>query len=296
LAVEQSLELQVAAPRRTRRAKIFHLMRTQPLATFGFFMLVVSVIIALIGPYIVPKDPYQTSVLNALQTPGADNWFGTDNLGRDVFSRVILATRFSLLLGLAATTISIIMYTGLGLLSGYVNPKVDIILQRLVDAALAIPFLLFLLLIVTMAGPSFVTIALVIGIYGGVTNSRVIRGSVLSVKQEMYVDAAKSVGVSPLRISLLHVLPNLMATVIIIASLSLGTSILAESALSFLGYGVPPPDPTWGQMMGSEARPYVTRGPWMAIFPGIALSIVVFAINVLGDGLRDVLDPRLRQA
>lgn len=293
MAAEQSITIELNVNQRPYKG-IPHLMRTQPLATSGLFMLVLFVGIAIIGPSFVPKDPYQTSVLNALHSPNSENWFGTDNIGRDIFSRVIVATRFSLLLGLAATAIGVGMYTSLGLLSGYVSPKIDVFIQRIVDAAMAIPFLLFLLLVVTMAGPSFATIALVIGGYTGITNSRVIRGSVLTVKQEMYVEAARAVGVHPFRIATRHVLPNIMATVMIIASLSLGGSILAESALSFLGYGIPPPDPTWGQMMGAEARPYVTRGPWMAVFPGIALTIVVWSINVLGDGLRDVLDPRLR--
>lgn len=270
--------------------------RSQPLATFGLVMLLFFLVVAIVGPWFVPKDPYATSVRNALETPGAGHWFGTDNLGRDVFSRVVVATRFSLLLGVAATATGVVIYTALGLVSGYLGGRADVVIQRLVDAAMAIPFLLFLLLVVTMAGPSFGTIAIVIGLYGGITNSRVVRGSVLGVKQETYVEAARSIGASPARIVVRHILPNTMATIIVVASLSLGTSVLAESALSFLGYGVPPPDPTWGQMMGAEARPYITKGPWMAIFPGLALSIVVFSINVLGDGLRDVLDPRLRSS
>jgi len=270
--------------------------RNQPLATFGLVMLLFFLVVAIVGPWFVPKDPYATSVRNALETPGAGHWFGTDNLGRDVFSRVVVATRFSLLLGVAATATGVVIYTALGLVSGYLGGRADVVIQRLVDAAMAIPFLLFLLLVVTMAGPSFGTIAIVIGLYGGITNSRVVRGSVLGVKQETYVEAARSIGASPARIVVRHILPNTMATIIVVASLSLGTSVLAESALSFLGYGVPPPDPTWGQMMGAEARPYITKGPWMAIFPGLALSIVVFSINVLGDGLRDVLDPRLRSS
>jgi len=269
-------------------------MRSQPLATFGAVTLLLALGLAVVGPWIAPKDPYSTSILNALQEPGSDHWFGTDNLGRDVFSRVLVATRFSLLLGVAATAVGIVAATILGLVTGYVGGSFDMVVQRLVDAAMGIPFILFLLMIVTMIGPSFVSIAFVIGFYNGVTNSRVVRGSVLGVKQEMYIEAARSVGVAPVRILTHHVLPNVMATIIIITSLSLGASVLAESALSFLGYGVPPPDPTWGQMMGAEARNYVTRGPWMAIFPGIALSVVVFSINVLGDGLRDALDPRLR--
>ncbi|MCA9831817.1 MAG: ABC transporter permease [Dehalococcoidia bacterium] len=295
MAVAGQQEIAFPSPQGRNPLRAFvKFARAQPLATFGLLALVVFLFIAAFAPMLTPQDAYQTSVRDALSKPGSEHWFGTDNLGRDVFSRVLLATRFSLFLGAAATVFAIAIYSVLGLVSGYVGGMIDTFLQRLVDAAMAIPFLLFLLLVVTMLGPGFLTIAFVIGLYNGVTNSRVIRGSVLSVKREVYVEAARSVGVPPWRIVVRHVLPNIMATIIIIASLSLGSSILAESSLSFLGYGVPPPDPTWGQMMGAEARPYVTRGPWMAIFPGIALSIVVFSINVLGDGLRDALDPRLR--
>ena len=295
MAITGQQEVTFASPpgRRLLRTSV-RFAKSQPLATFGLVALVFFLLVAAFAPLLVPQDPYQTAIRDQLRTPDAEHWFGTDNLGRDVFSRVLLATRFSLFLGATATAFGIAIYTVLGLVSGYVGGTIDTVLQRLVDAAMAIPFLLFLLLVVTMLGPGFLTIAFVIGLYNGVTNSRVIRGSVLSVKREVYVEAARSVGVPPWLIIARHVLPNIMATVIIIASLSLGASILAESSLSFLGYGVPPPDPTWGQMMGAEARPYVTRGPWMAIFPGIALSIVVFSINVLGDGLRDALDPRLR--
>ena len=275
-----------------REARKF--VRRQPLATFGAVVLVVGVIVAIIGPSVLPKDPYETSVLDSLKTPSSENYFGTDNLGRDIFSRVILATRFSLLLGLSAVIVGQVITLFIGLTSGYIGGRVDLVIQRLVDAAMGIPFILFLLLVVTMVGASFLSIAVVLGLYGGVTNSRIIRGAVLGIKEETYVEAARSLGAGPVRIMFRHILPNTMAPLLIIASLSLGTSILAESTLSFLGYGVPPPDPTWGQMMGAEARPYITRAPWMAVFPGAALALAVFAINVLGDGLRDTLDPRLR--
>lgn len=292
---ETAVSFPESGGRRNRRvAAASRFIRTQPLATFGIAVLIFGITIAIIGPWIAPKDPYQTSVLNALTAPSSDNWFGTDNLGRDVFSRLIIATRFSLLLGLTATVVGIVIAVVLGVASAYFGGLLDIVIQRLVDAAMAIPFLLFLLMVVTMIGASFVSIAVVIGTYGGITNSRVVRGSVLGVKSEAYIEAGRAIGVTAPRMIMLHVIPNIMAPVIVIASLSLGTSILAESTLSFLGYGVPPPDPTWGQMMGLEARPYITDGPWMVVFPGVVLSLAVFAINVLGDGLRDVLDPRLR--
>jgi peptide/nickel transport system permease protein len=266
----------------------------QPLATVGLVILVFFLALAVVAPAVVPKDPYETSILTSRRPPSAEHWFGTDNLGRDVFSRTVLATRFSILLGLAATTVGLLISLAIGVISGFAGGPGDTVIQRLVDAAMGIPFILFLLLVVTMAGASFLTIATVIGLYAGITGSRVVRSAVLGVKEEVYVEAARSVGASWGRLVLRYLLPNIMAPVIVITSLSLGSAILAESALSFLGYGVQPPDPTWGQMMGAEARPYVTRAPWMVIFPGLALSLAVFSINVLGDGLRDALDPRMR--
>ncbi len=268
----------------------------QPLATFGLVVLVLMLILAIVAPAVVPKDPFETSILDARQPPNGEHWFGTDNLGRDVFSRTVLATRFSMLLGLAATTVALVMSIIIGVGSGFLGGRVDTITQRLVDAAMGIPFILFLLLVVTMAGATFLTIAAVIGLYQGITASRVVRGSALSVKEEVYVESARAVGASSWRLMVRYILPNVAAPIIIITSLNLGAAILAESGLSFLGYGVQPPDPTWGQMMGAEARPYVTRAPWMVIFPGAVLSLAVFSINVLGDGLRDALDPRLRGA
>jgi peptide/nickel transport system permease protein len=268
----------------------------QPLATFGLVVLVLLLLLALVAPVVVPQDPFATSILDARQPPSTAHWFGTDNLGRDVFSRTVLATRFSMLLGLAATTVALVMSVVIGVGSGFLGGRVDTVTQRLVDAAMGIPFILFLLLVVTMAGATFLTIAAVIGLYQGITASRVVRGAALGVKEEVYVESARAVGASSWRLMVRYILPNVAAPIIIITSLNLGAAILAESGLSFLGYGVQPPDPTWGQMMGAEARPYVTRAPWMVIFPGAVLSLAVFSINVLGDGLRDALDPRLRGA
>jgi peptide/nickel transport system permease protein len=279
---------------RRRGGTVWKFVVRQPLATFGLVVLVSFLVLALVAPFVVPKDPYETSILTSRRPPGTEHWFGTDNLGRDVFSRTLLATRFSMLLGLAATAVALGIAVAIGVGSGYVGGKVDTVVQRLVDAAMGIPFILFLLLVVTMAGATFFTIAAVIGLYQGITGSRVVRSAVLGVKEEVYVESARAVGASSWRLMLRYILPNVMAPIIIITSLNLGAAILAESGLSFLGYGVQPPDPTWGQMMGAEARPYVTRAPWMVIFPGAALSLAAFSINVLGDGLRDVLDPRLR--
>ncbi len=292
--VSTGLVLGRAEPR--RRSPILTFIRRQPLATFGLVVLAGFVVLAAIAPMILPRDPYETSILTSRRPPGGEYWFGSDNLGRDVFSRTLLATRFSILLGLSATLVALVASVLIGVGSGYAGGKLDTVVQRLVDAAMGIPFILFLLLIVNMAGATFFNIAAVIGFYQGITGSRIVRSAVLGVKEEVYVESARAVGASSWRLMARYILPNVAAPIIIITSLNLGAAILAESGLSFLGYGVRPPDPTWGQMMGAEARPYVTRAPWMVIFPGVALSLAVFSINVVGDGLRDALDPRLRGA
>jgi peptide/nickel transport system permease protein len=294
MAVNVSPTLVLNAPPARRPSAWRGFVRRQPLAVFGLVVLAGFLILAVIAPAILPKDPYETSILTSREPPGREYWFGSDNLGRDVFSRTLLATRYSILLGLSATAVALVVGVLIGIGSGYVGGKVDTTVQRLVDAAMGIPFILFLLLIVNMAGATFLTIAAVIGFYQGITGSRVIRSAVLGVNEETYVESARAVGASSWRLMSRYILPNVAAPIIIITSLNLGAAILAESGLSFLGYGVQPPEPTWGQMMGAEARPYVTRAPWMVIFPGIALSLAVFSINVLGDGLRDALDPRLR--
>jgi peptide/nickel transport system permease protein len=294
MAVNVSPSLVLAPPPARRPSAWRGFVRRQPLAMFGLVVLAGFLILAVIAPAILPKDPYETSILTSRQPPGREYWFGSDNLGRDVFSRTLLATRYSILLGLSATAVALVVSVLIGVGSGYVGGKIDTSVQRLVDAAMGIPFILFLLLIVNMAGATFLTIAAVIGFYQGITGSRVVRSAVLGVNEEIYVESARAVGASSWRLMVRYILPNVAAPIIIITSLNLGAAILAESGLSFLGYGVQPPEPTWGQMMGAEARPYVTRAPWMVIFPGLALSLAVFSINVLGDGLRDALDPRLR--
>ncbi len=296
MAANVTTTLALAAPKPRRSGALRAFVLRQPLATFGLVVITGFLILAAVAPVILPKDPYETSILSSRTPPGSEHWFGSDNLGRDVFSRTLLATRFSVLLGLSATLVALIVSVLIGVGSGFAGGRLDTITQRLVDAAMGIPFILFLLLIVNMAGATFLTIASVIGFYQGITGSRVVRSAVLGVKEEVYVESARAVGASTWRLMALYVLPNVAAPIIIITSLNLGAAILAESGLSFLGYGVQPPDPTWGQMMGAEARPYVTRAPWMVIFPGAALSLAVFSINVLGDGLRDALDPRMRGA
>ncbi len=268
--------------------------RRKPLGGIGLIMLALVAFGVIAGPLISPYDAYEPSYAESLKGPSASHWLGTDQQGRDLFTRVLIAGRFSFTVGLGAAAVSILGAVTIGMVSGYVGGWIDLVVQRLVDAWMSIPFLLLLLTIMAVIGPGLRNVILVVGAYGAVTQSRVVRASVLSTTHLPFVESARALGASNLRIVAFHVWPNITAAVIIIGSLAVGAAILAESSLSFLGYGVPPPDPTWGQMIGVTSRPYLIRAPWLAIAPGLALSIVVFSVNVLGDGLRDVLDPRLR--
>lgn len=268
--------------------------RKEPAASVCAVILVAAAVVAIVGPYIVPHDPFNPDFALQLQSPSLTHPAGTDNLGRDIFSRLIHASRYTLGIGFIATILSLGVAALVGLVSAYTGKFVDLIIQRFVDGVMIIPRLLLLIFIVSVLGPGIETVIVVLGISSGISGSRVVRGAALEVMSKDYIDAARVIGVPWWRMIFRHVLPNIAAPLIVLASIGLGSAILAESSLSFLGFGVPPPEPTWGQMLGLSARPYFVRAPWMAIAPGVALSIVVFAINLFGDGLRDRLDPRMR--
>jgi peptide/nickel transport system permease protein len=229
-----------------------------------------------------------------LKPPGAQFYLGTDNLGRDLFSRIVYGARISMTVGFGAVGLSLLLATFLGVTSGYFGGKVDVLVQRLVDACMAFPPLVILLSIMAVLGPGLLNVILVLGIVPSANRSRVIRSATLAAKENQFVEAARAVGAGHLRIILRYILPNVMAPIIIIATNALGGVILAESTLSFLGFGVPPPHPSWGEMLSGSGRSYMYRAPWMAIWPGVAISLGVFGFNMLGDALRDLLDPRLR--
>ncbi len=226
--------------------------------------------------------------------PSASFWFGTDNLGRDVFSRVIFGARVSVIVGLAGSAVATFLSTFIGVLSGYSRGKFDLILQRFVDAWMCLPGLVLLMVIMAMVGPSMWAVIVILGISWGINGSRIIRSAVISVKENMYVDAAVAIGCPLGKMFTRHILPNIMAPIIIIFSTNVPGIILAEASLSFLGFGVPPPDPSWGAMIGGKGYDYMFLAPWMVIWPGIALALTVFGVNMVGDAVRDILDPRLR--
>ena len=285
------------------------LVKEKQLGLAGAIIVVIFIIMAAATPILAPGNPNGLgNISEQLQSPSLSHPLGTDNLSRDVLSRVIHGARVSVTIGFIAVVISTVLSVSIGVISGYFGGWFDMLVQRLVDAFIAFPGLVFLVLVSAMFSGSqipglpkegvlstqVVVVIATLGVLGGVSQSRVIRSAALSIKANTYIEAARTVGASDWRIVVVHVLPNVMAPVITLATLGLGGIILAEATLSFLGIGVPPDVPTWGGMLNREARTFMVQGYWWLIAPGVALSLVVFGFNVLGDALRDILDPRLR--
>jgi len=273
---------------------LWRLIKEKPLGAFGGVIVLGLLLCALLAPLIATYPYDQTNVRNRLKPPSSQFYFGTDNLGRDIFSRIIYGARVSVTVGFGAVSIGICLATFVGVGSGYFGGKADVLVQRLVDSWMAIPGLLLLLNVMAVLGPGLLNVILALGVVSAARNSRIIRSAAMAIKENQFVEAARAVGASHLRIILYYILPNIMAPIIIIATISLGFAILTESALSFLGLGVPPPYPSWGEMLSGSGRSYMHKAPWMATWPGVAISLAVFGFNMLGDALRDLLDPRLR--
>jgi ABC-type dipeptide/oligopeptide/nickel transport system permease subunit len=268
--------------------------RYKPLGAVGALIMLVMVLTAVFAPLIAPKGPFAQERSAVLASPSAAHWFGGDNVGRDVFSRVVYGARISITVGIVAVGIGLIGGTTFGLTSAYFGRWVDMLIQRLMDAIMAFPTLVLALAVVALLGPSIRNVMLAIGFVLIPAEARVIRGSVLSIKENQYVEAARACGATDKRIIMRYILPNVLPVIIVLASIRLGGAILTEASLSFLGLGTPPPNPSWGQMLSQQGRLYFEVAPWMALFPGIAISLSVVGINLFGDALRDVLDPRLR--
>ena len=270
------------------------LVREHPLGTFGALILLVLILVSIFADSLAPFRFSEINLDNRLAEPSGQHPLGTDQLGRDFLSRLIHGARLSLFVGLTATTLHVLVATLIGGTAGFVGGKFDLVVQRFVDAWMSIPGLLLLLTIMSLAGRGLPQVILVLGISSGITNSRVVRGAVIAIKENDYFQAARAVG-SPLAHTLLrHVLPNVMPPIIIIFSITIGAIIVAEASLSFLGFGLPPEVPSWGGMLSREGRQYMTIAPRLAIWPGLCLTIVVYGINMFGDAVRDLLDPRLR--
>ena len=260
-------------------------------AMAGLAVIVFFVAIAIFAPWISPHDPLATSWSAVRKPPSADFWFGTDEIGRDVLSRVVWGARASLLAGVISVTISLLIGVPIGLTAGYVGGWTDMLISRVTDAMLACPFLILAIALAAFLGPSLTNAMIAIGIAATPVFIRLTRAQVLAVKVEDYIEAARAVGNSRLRIALRHVFPNIVAPLIVQATLAIAAAIIAEASLSFLGLGQQPPAPSWGSMLNT-AKNYVENAPWMAIWPGLSIFLLVLSFNLLGDGLRDALDPR----
>ena len=268
--------------------------RRKPLGAIGAVIVLALLLMAAFADRIAPY-PYAESIQGArMKPPSVQFWMGTDNLSRDIWSRVVYGARISVTVGFATVALATLMATAVGISSAYLGGAYDIVVQRVVDAWMSFPALIVVLSLMAALGPGLPNLILALSILGAASASRVIRGAALSVIANPYIEAARAVGAGHLRIVMLYVLPNVMATIIILATIGLGTVILAESALSFLGFGIPPPYPSWGAMLSGSGRSFMYYAPWMALFPAVAISLAVFGFNMLGDALRDVLDPRLR--
>ncbi len=259
----------------------------------GFIIILILIIVAVFAPYISPYDPYKQDLRGALQEPSAEHWLGTDPYGRDTLSRVIYGTRTSLMVGLIAVGISSVIGVILGLISGYFGGVLDIILMRVIDSMMAIPSLVLALVFAAVLGSGLRNVMIAIGIAMVPLYCRLMRGQVLSIRQADYVLAAHSLGGSDVRIMLRHVLPNCLPPLIVLMTLNLGTAILAEAGLSFIGVGISPPGAAWGSMI-NQGYNYLLTNPILSFAPGICIMLVVLSFNMVGDGLRDALDPRLR--
>jgi len=273
---------------------LIQLVKNKPLGAFGGFLVLFLVLVAIFAPLIAPYGPNQIHAELIVQQPSRAFYFGTDALARDVFSRIVFGARVSLLVGLGAVSLSISLATLIGVLSAYIGGIVDTVIQRCVDAMMSFPWLVIMLTVMALLGPGQGNVILALGIAGFAGSSRVIRGAVLAIKESEYILSARATGCKQWIIIVYHVLPNVAAPIIVLATLGLGNAILAESALSFLGFGVPPPAPSWGRMLSGDGLDYMLQAPGLAVFPGLAISIAVFGFNMLGDALRDLLDPRLQ--
>ena len=270
------------------------LVREKPVGAAAALLFLLFVFCGVFAAWLAPYGYNEINMLERLKAPSWAHPFGTDNLGRDMLSRCLYGAQLSVIIGLSAAALATILSVLIGLLSGYLGGKVDMIVQRIVDAYMSFPELVILIAVVSVVGPGMLQIIGVLSLVLGIGGSRIIRSAVVSARENMYVHAAQSIGSSTGRVLWRHLLPNIMPPIIVLFTTRVGAVILIESGLSFLGLGVPPPAPTWGGLLSGSGRTYMFQGPWLALAPGLCLTAVVYATNVFGDALRDLLDPRMR--
>lgn len=273
---------------------VVRLFKEKPLGAAGAVIFLLFLFCGIFADLLAPYGMNQISPLNRLKPPSWQHPFGTDNLGRDMFSRCLYGAQLSVIIGFCAAGLATIISVLLGILTGYLGGRFDMITQRFVDAWMSFPDLIILIVVVSVLGPGMPQVIGTLGLLLGIAGSRIIRSAVISVRENMYVHAAQSVGARTPRILWRHILPNVMPPIIVLFTTRVGTVILAESGLSFLGLGVPPPAPTWGGMLSGAGRTFMFQGPWLALAPGLCLTLVVYSTNMFGDALRDLLDPRMR--
>ena len=274
--------------------KLTFLAQRHVLGAVGLIIMVIFVLTAISADFISRFDPLSVDSAHRLAAPDARHWMGTDSFGRDVWSRIIHGARISLAVGIGSTALGSSIGVMIGLASGYLSGWVDLVFQRITDILQALPLLVLALVMTAALGPSLPNVIIAIAIPLIPTVARVIRANTLALREQPFVEAAKSIGMSESRIAFRHVLPNTLAPLIVLATAQLGSTILTEASLSFLGLGIPEPYPSWGRMLSESAAEYVRVAPWLVIFPGVAISLAVFGTNLFGDALRDILDPRLR--
>ena len=286
---------EIARKRRSLLADFFiRLVKEKPLGTASGIIVFILILVAIFADVLAPYPHDEIHMVDRLQGSSGQYMLGTDQLGQDFLSRILYGARISLLVGLAATTLNVVVAVLIGGVSGFLGGKLDLVVQRFVDAWMAFPGLLILLTIMSIAGQGLLQIILVLGIAGGIGSSRVARGAVIGIKENDYFLAARAVGTPTSQILIRHVLPNIMAPLIIIFSINVGGVIISEASLSFLGFGLPAQIPSWGGMLSREGRQYMEMAPWLALWPGLALTITVYSLNMFGDAVRDLLDPRMR--
>jgi peptide/nickel transport system permease protein len=293
---EYALRPELSAPRRFGRG-LFRFIRHKPLGAVGGFIVLILLAMAFVPAAFTTQDPNPSPppLAQRYESMSASHWAGTDNFGRDMYTRLVYGARTSIIIGFGVVFISSILAATLGIVSGYFGGWADMLVQRLVDIGIALPGLIFIILVVTTLQNIPVTLRIImpVGVLVALGSSRVVRGAAISTKQNQYVEAARVVGATDARIIVRHILPNVLAVVIVGASIQIGGAILIEASLSFLGYGIPPPTPSWGRML-NDSRQQLSNYPHLVVFPTLAIFLAVYSFNMLGDAVRDVLDPRLR--
>lgn len=294
LSLSDKVQSSASNKRPSRLGLFFKALMRKPLGMAGALIILFFSLAAIFAPWIAPYDPMEIDSSRLLLAPNSLHWFGTDEFGRDIFSRLVWGARISLFVGFMAVLLGTVSGSILGLVSGYFGGRIDAMIQRVMDTLMAFPMLVLALAMVAALGPSIRNVIIALAVVIMPNAARVIRSAALTVKEKPFVEAAHNLGLSTWRILFVHVLPNCIAPFIIMATAGLGSAILSEASLSFLGLGTPPPEPSWGAMLSGKTQRYMMEAPWLAIFPGLAISLVVFGFNFLGDALRDLLDPRLR--